>query len=129
MGDRYVKVETKISWSKNADYSDAKVYEPEDPVEIADETVEVIENLEVGTGGETFMRTDRYSVLKLFYVKNKDASNYVQVGWTDLSTTACVARVLPGQELSISGVNPTTSPVLTANGDSVLVDVVMVGES
>lgn len=129
MSDRHVKIETKITWSKNADYSDGYTYEPEDPVELDDEAVEFVDGLEVGTSAETVMRTDRYSTMKLFYVKNKDASNYVTVAWTDLTATACTARIPAGQEMSIPGVNPATAPTLQANGAAVLVDIIMVGET
>jgi hypothetical protein len=131
MASRYFKTELRLTWGPNSDYSDpSRVYEPEVNPTLTPEAAECIDNLEIGTAAETLMRTDRYSTqITFFMVKNKDASNYVTVTWTDLSTTACVSRVYPGQILMLSAVNPGTAPTLQANGAAVLVDIVMCGES
>lgn len=129
MASKNVKVEVKITNSPNADYSDpAWVYEGV-AYEMDPEAVEFINGLQIGTGAETLMRTDRYTSLLCFYVKNLDTSNYLTLVYTSTLGVSRSTKILAGADLLLSDVDPATSPTLQANGASVLCDIIMGGES
>lgn len=118
MADNF-KVAISAIYSPNADYSDENwaiddgdwaAYEI-DPTEAYGP-----QKILAATGGTTLRPTDFLSTSACMLFKNFDSSNYVQVGWTDLSTTACVIRVPAGGVAVIPAINPATSVVLTANG-------------
>lgn len=131
MASRNVKVETRITCSPNADLSDPSwVYEPEAITVLTPEAAERIDNLEIGTGAETLMRTDRYTTVTLFYVKNKDVSNLVTLTYLSTHGAGTITiDIKAGRELSLPDVNPSQAPTLQASGAACLVDIVMCGES
>ena len=78
------------------------------------------------TGGTTLTLSGFLTTSAVMLVKNTDSTNYVQVGWTDVSTTACVARVPAGGVLVVPLVNPGTTVVFTANTAAVTCKVAFV---
>ena len=72
------------------------------------------------TGGGTNLDLTYLATSAVMLLKNLDRSNYVQVSWTDVSGTACIARVPAGGLLVVPAINPGTQPVIAANGAAVL---------
>ena len=118
MADNF-KLAIDAVYSENADYSDEEwavdedswaAYET-DPTEKWGPS-----KILAATGGTTLTLSGFLSTSACMIFKNLDASNYVQVGWTDVSATACVSRVPAGGILVVPAINPGTAVVLTANG-------------
>jgi hypothetical protein len=112
-----LKVEVEVTFSENADYDDPEWVSDIDPFEIDPEEAFQLK-VRAATGGTTLNLTDldlTSGTGALLVVKNTDPSNYVQVAWTDISGTACVARIQAGGILVVPNMNPGTNPVLTAN--------------
>lgn len=128
MADNF-KLALDMILSANADYSDEDW--AIDSVKWAPYEIDPTEwigprKLSAATGGTTFETSNDLSTSAVLAVKNLDSSNYVQVAWTDLSGTACVARVLAGGILVVPAINPSTDPVFTANGAAVACKVVAI---
>ncbi len=123
-----LKATVDIVYSENADYSDEEWSTNWDAYEIDPDEAALHLTITAATAGTTIdvVEMDLTSgAAALLAIKNTDSTNYVQVGWTDLSTTACVARVLAGGVLVIPAINPGTNVVLTANGAAVKCKVVI----
>lgn len=115
----YCKASIAVTYSENADYTDAD-WEIDDsswdPYEILPTEQWGPSKVLVATAGTTLTPSGFQSTSAMLLFKNLDTSNYVQVGWTDVSTTACVARVPAGGILVVPAINPATAVVATANG-------------
>lgn len=128
MADNF-KVAIDAVYSENADYSDEEwgvdssiwdAYEI-DPTEKWGPS-----KVSAATGGTTLTLSGFLTTSCVMLFKNTDATNYVQVAWTDVSTTACVARVPAGGVLVVPLVNPGTAVVLTANSAAVVCKVAFI---
>lgn len=112
------KLEVKGTYSENSDYSDPEWISNLAAYEIDPDEAALNINIVAATGGTTIDTatmdlTD--GAATTLVLKNTDASNYVQVAWTDISTTACVARVPAGGLLVVPMMDPSPAPVITAN--------------
>ena len=118
MADNF-KLAVEMILSENADYSDEDWAVDEDdwPAYEIDPTEYIgPQKVLVATAGTTLEGVSTLATSACLVLKNLDTSNYVQVAWTDISTTACVARVPAGGILAVPLLNPGTDPVVTANG-------------
>lgn len=126
MADNF-KVKIDGVYSENADYTDPEWSTDEwDAYEIDPTEKWGPSKVLAATAGTTLTPGGFLTTQCAMLFKNLDSSNYVQVGWTDVSTTACVVRVPAGGILVVPAVNPGTTVVLTANTAAVLCKVAFV---
>lgn len=123
-----LKITVTTKYSENADYSDPEWETDWDPYEIDPDEAALNLMVLAQTGGTTIDTasldlTD--GAATLIAVKNLDTANYVQLAWTDVSTTACVARIPAGGILVVPALDPSPAPVLTANTANVRCRVVI----
>lgn len=131
MADNF-KVAIEAIYSEQDDYSDPEWSVDEttwDPYEIDPTEKWGPSKVSAATAGTTLTLSGFLTTSATMLFKNTDATNYVQVGWTDVSTTACVARVPAGGVLVVPAVNPGTTVVLTANGAACLCKIAFVQTS
>lgn len=125
----YFKLALAATYSEQSDYTspeweiDSGIW---DPYEINPTEKWGPSKVSAATGGTTLTLSGFLSTSAVMILKNTDSTNYVQVGWTDVSTTACVARVPAGGVLVIPDVDPATAVVLTANGAAVVCKVAFI---
>lgn len=131
MSSKYVKLETKVIVSENADFSDPNyVYESDIEESYTVEASESILGLQIGTGAETLQRTDRYSTLSYFIVRNLDASNLVTMTYLSTHGAGTITLDIKAKgELRLTDVNPTQSPTFQATGAALQIDLLMGGET
>jgi hypothetical protein len=128
MADSF-KVSIDAVYSEEADYTDEEWSIDEgvwDAYEIEPTEKWGPSKVSAATGGTTLTPGGYLTTSCVMILKNTDATNYVQVGWTDVSTTACVARVPAGGILVVPLVNPGTTVVLTANSAAVVCKVAFI---
>lgn len=125
----YFRVSIAATYSENADYTDSEWDIDDsswDPYEIVPTEAWGPSKVSAATGGTTLTPGGFQTTAAQMMVKNTDASNSVTVGWTDVSTTACVATVPAGGILMVPAMNPGTTIVLTASGSAVVCKVAFV---
>lgn len=117
-----LKVDVVTTYSENTDYSDPEWITAWDPYEIDPDEAALNLMVLAQTGGTTIDTTAldlTDGAAMLMVIKNLDTTNYVQVAYTDISTTACVNRIPAGGLFVAPMVDPSTGantgPVLTAN--------------
>lgn len=124
----YLRLRLMADLSENSDYSDPEWQANWSAYEIQPDEVALTMKVKVLTTGTTIDTAEldlTDGAAAAMAIKNTDSTNYVQVAWTDISTTACVARIPAGGILVIPMMDPSPAPVLTANTASVHCKVVL----
>lgn len=131
MADKYVKAEVKVTVSTSPDHSDPKwIYEAEDPITEEVESTSRHDEMEIGTSSESIENVGRYSAVNLFYVRNRDATNYVTITYKAASLAGTITDRIPaGRAIMLANLDPAQDVTLQANGAAVLVDIIIIGET
>ena len=124
----YAKVKLECLFSASSDYSNPSVLMRPTPYELTpDEYVHSEREYTTGVTSASYVITTAYNSVTLAAVKNKDATNYVNVLWATADEGSNRTRVPPGGLLVLPELLPSGNLVIIADTAACECETLVVG--